>query len=460
MADIVYPNLSLGTANNAFTAIWKLTRAMKKAGWTYKASGDGTSKDTSGTASSDLWGGNVDPSSDSNPIGTGTAAWWCGQGPTTLKMPISSAPSGIFIRGEKVTQATSSAEGELVGFDFDGVSQGHFVILPRTGTFDSTHVVTGSVSGATFTPSSALKTFVREIVFFKNTNATSGSIYMQCVSNEDENSSRFSVISANAGCTATLAPGAGTSGNAFPAFGSYVACGSQLSGSVTHSNWFTITSTFGLAQVVAVNTTPSTGVSADGSFWVLLGGDTSSSTAAQFIGYFRCDNSEDGDIDPFVFFKSGSIGLNAANSYLNNTGGSQFGTTIVFAGSAVASSPKTWLGWRRRGFATADAFNAYVATCLGFTGSANTVLTDNNGLPETIACSYTSKRLREPIFLVGQDNTLKGRKGSPRWMSIVQGGTTFDTYDAKQKVVVCPAQSSDPAVVVGPYDGTTTPLQA
>lgn len=458
MADIVFPNINLGTANNAFMAIWKLSRAMKKAGWTYKSSGDSSSKDVTGVATSDLWGGNADPALDSNPIGTGSAAWWCAQGPTTLKIPISSAPTGVFIRGERVNQATSSAEGELVGYDFDGSSTGHVVVLPRVGTFDSTHVVTGAVSGATFTPSAALSTYVREIVIFKNTNATAGSIYFQCVSNEGENASRFSVIAADSGCTASLAPGAGSSGNAFPANGSYVVCGSIISGSVTHSNWFTIASTFGVAQAVAVNNTHSTGVSQDGSFWALIGGDVSSSTAAQFIGYFRCDNSEDGDIDPFVWYKSGSVALNAANTAVNNTGGSQLGSNIVFSFSP-ANSPKTWLGWRRRGFSTGDAFNAYNAVCLGYI-QQTAVLTDNNGVPETIACSYTSKRLREPIFLAGQDNTLKGRKGSPRWMSIVQGGTTFDTYDAKQKLIICPANGVNPAVVVGPWDGTTTPLQA
>src|ERR1700743_539330 len=118
MADIVFPNIDLVSSNNAFQVIWKMTRAMKKAGWTYKASGDGTSKDTSGTATSDLWGGNANPALDTNPFGSiaasSVAGWWCAQGPTTLKIPISAAPSGLFIRGEKVTQATSSAEGELV----------------------------------------------------------------------------------------------------------------------------------------------------------------------------------------------------------------------------------------------------------------------------------------------------------------------------------------------------------
>lgn len=37
--------------------IWKLTRALKKAGWKYKASGNGTSKNTSSDPAADLWKG-------------------------------------------------------------------------------------------------------------------------------------------------------------------------------------------------------------------------------------------------------------------------------------------------------------------------------------------------------------------------------------------------------------------
>lgn len=52
------------SVTNAFSVIWKLTRAMKKAGWTYKSSSNGSMKDTTGTASNDLWGGNTDPNTD------------------------------------------------------------------------------------------------------------------------------------------------------------------------------------------------------------------------------------------------------------------------------------------------------------------------------------------------------------------------------------------------------------
>lgn len=461
MADVIYPNSDLFSSNHAFSAIWKLTRAIKKSGWKYLSSGDGTSKDTSGVATSDLWGGAVDPSSDTYPTGLSSVnAWWNASGPVTLKIPISVAPTGTMIRGEKVTQATSAAEGELVGFDYDGSSAGHAVILPRVGTFDSTHLITGAVSGGTFTPSSALGTYIPEVVFFKSTDAINGSIYMQRVSNETENSSRFSVLAGSAGCTETVAPGGSGTGNSFPAPGSYIACGSQ-NGSPSHSNWFNINNNMGKAQIVAVNTTTSTGVSADGTFWILLG-DVSSPTQSQFIGYLRCDNSEDADLDPFVFYKQSGSSLNGSNPATSATTGGNF-TSVNFLSYNGVGGSMQFRGWRRRGFASADTFNSYNAVIL-VGSSEQAVLADNNSLPETIACAYTSKRLREPIVLVSQDNTntLKGRKGSPRWLSAIQGSTTFDSFDVHQKVCIAAPSGSVgfPAILAGPFDGITSALQA
>jgi hypothetical protein len=69
MANVIIGNYQptivyTSSITNTFSVIWKLTRAMKKAGWTYKSSGNGSSKDTTGVASNDLWGGNTDPNTD------------------------------------------------------------------------------------------------------------------------------------------------------------------------------------------------------------------------------------------------------------------------------------------------------------------------------------------------------------------------------------------------------------
>jgi hypothetical protein len=457
MSDIIVPNYALSSANNAFSAVWELTRAMKKAGWTYKASSDGSTKDTTGTAANDKWGGNVDPLADAFPSTMNTVvAWWLAQGPTTIKLGLSAAPTGTFIRGEKVTQATTAAEGEIVGFDFDSSGLiGHAVILPRTGTFNGTNVVTGAVSSATLTPTS-LRTFVREIVFFKAADTGNGSIYMQCISNEDENSSRFSVLSGAAGCTATVAPGAGGTSNALPTLGTYVACGSQISGTPAHSPWFQVTTNLGKAQVVATNCTAATNVSADGSFWCMIG-DLASATQCEIFGYFRCDDSEEGDLDPFVFLKLTGTSVGSANARTDATGSTSLAATSIIGSSSGSIS---WHGWRRRGFASADAYQSCLVINSTIGGGSVNTLADNNPNPETVACSYTTKRIRERIPLMSTDNTKKMRKGDPRWMWIIQGGTTFDTADGKLKVLITPSSPTNGAFLVGPYDGASVPLQS
>jgi hypothetical protein len=458
MANVYFTNLALQSANHAFSAIWKLTRALKKAGWTYQSSGDGTSKDTTGNAANDKWGSAADPQNDAYPTGLdGVAAWWNAQGPTTLKVSMTSAPTGTFIRGETVTQASTNAEGEFLGYDFDSTgAQGHAVILPRTGTFDGSHVITGATSAATFTPT-ALKTFVMEIVFWKSAaNTTQGSIYLQRVSAEDEASSRFSVLATQAGCTASIAPG-GTN-NAFPTAGSFVGCGSQ-SGSPVHSNWFQSPTNLGRAQIIATNCAGASGVSPDGTFWVLMG-ETSLTTQAEFLSYMRTDGGEDADLDPFVWTKQSSVIYSSTNVRTDATGTTQLNGNYLL--STSVPNAVAWRGWRRRGFSTNDSFVPLTTAVLAYGSQGITILTDNTST-DTVACAYSNKRVREQILICSADATKKIRKGYPRWMWTIMGGTTFDTWDGKTKVCIVPAMTSAPAsppVIVGPYDGVTTPLQA
>lgn len=455
MADVQFTNFTLQSSNHAFSAIWKLTRALKKAGWTYLSSSDGTAKDTTGVAASDKWGGNADPATDTyNTALDGVAAWWNAAGPTVVKIPFTTASTGIFLRGEKITQATSLAEGEIIGYEFDGVSTGHIVVLPRVNTFDNTHVITGASSNATLTPSGTVEFFVHEIVIWKAADLLNGSIYMQRVSNQTENASRFSVIAPNA--TTIVAPGGGTGANAFPSAGSYVLNGIQNSGTITHVGWFNINLNMGRAQIVATNATPETGVSADGTWWVLLG-DTSSSTQSQFLGYFRLDNSEDGDLDPFAGFKLSSTGYSNALVRVSSASGSSFSSGAIMTGSAPSNL--AWRGWRRRGFSSNDAFLPLTTAGLNYGSNSALLMTDNNANPETIAASYVSKRLREPIWIVSADNTKKCRKGTVRWLFQVQGGTTFDTWDSRQKICIAASGTSQASILAGPYDGVSTPLQ-
>lgn len=464
MADQVAANYALVSSNHAMSTTWKLTRVMKKAGWVKFASSDGSAKEVSRTASADKWGGNADPLLDSYPsIDTANASWWAAEGPKTHKISMTSAPTGTFVRGESVTQTTSGATGEFLGYDFDGVSTGHAVILPRTGTFDGTHIITGATSGATFT-ATALDTFAIQVVFFKAASSTvNGSIYVQVVSSVNETSSQFETLASAAGCTATVAPGGGGTGNAMPSLGTFVARGSQNAGTPTHDSWFWATTNFVTGQAVALNCTPAAGISADGTFWAGIG-NTTTTTQFNFWGFFRLDDSEPADVFPFAFYSPASIVKNSANARTDATGvqstnGSN--NASFFQGSTAAGAVFTWRTWRRRGFASADAFMAAMVTFTdGYgNGVGSPLMGDNIAAPETIACAYTTQYVREEIRIVNTDNTLKCRKGRLRWAWQCQKGTTFDTADGKLKFAVIPAASSQGTVYLGKYDGTTTPIQ-
>ena len=201
MANAFATNYPITSGTNIFSLLWKLTRVMKKAGWTVTASSDGYIRDTTGVAASDRWGGNADPANDTYPtayLTDTTAGWIVMSGPQTVKVPLSAAPTGTFRRGEAISQATSGATGELFGYTWDAVGvSGYAVIMPRTGTFDNSHTVTGAISAATFVPTGTVVTYKREIVFAKPANsATSGYTYYICADAAAESAQLFSSIAA------------------------------------------------------------------------------------------------------------------------------------------------------------------------------------------------------------------------------------------------------------------------
>jgi len=69
------------------------------------------------------------------------------------RAPIGAVAGGPFVPGEVVTQATSNATGICTKGTQDGDT--HLYVVTTTGTFNATNLITGSISGATATPSAA-----------------------------------------------------------------------------------------------------------------------------------------------------------------------------------------------------------------------------------------------------------------------------------------------------------------
>lgn len=580
--DIQVENFALNTSNDQSSGIWKITRAMKAAGWRYSGSSDGTTKDATFNPNNDKWGPGVQvgaqtatvaftigtPTTTSyggrstitgltgfattspghflqitgatnaanvgtwlitkyisatsveieNPAavaettpGTatwtelsalgdtfpalGAGAWWCGQGPSTMKVPIdTSVPAGTFQRGENVTQTTSGATGELMGVVTYSGGGGYLVIAPRkSGTGGGprgwgTGVITGDITGATVTPTATVIEFIREIVFWRS-STTAGHIYCQVIDQAAEGTSspsgtgRFSTMASLGTCTATVCPGGATGNNpatnGFPSFGTYVASGQGGSGAVGTGaiSWVNSTALVntGLSQILCANCIEDVSVSQDGTITWAAGTFASTTLNTTFAGwgFLRVDDQEDGDVDPYVWYMYpalaafGRTRVLAANA---NTSGDVFRVGLILVKSA---SGTPFLGWRRRGYQqngvlNGDSWLEMNAFLVGIAGAVSPTVFAITlpTVPETVACSIASVKPRDPIWIVSvgvlNGVSQKMRKGTLRWWyvaNIATGATTVNTYDGLRwiQVSALATASVEAPVIVGPGDAATTP---
>lgn len=453
--------LDTGVANNYFSGIWMLTRCMKQAGWLYKASSDGNATtDTSGVAANDLWGGNATPTNDTYPtaFSSRNGPWWVASGPNVIKIGITVASTGTFVRGESVTQATSAATGELLGYVFDATNNGWIIIMPRTGTFDGTHVITGGISAATATATS-VKKYTQEVCIWKNAaNGINGTVYWIMADASAESTSLFSNLAVSTPATATVAPG----GNAdFPASAIAILGTGNTN---TSSTWFGNQTATAHVLVAAANATPGAGVSADGTSWIMQSTTSGTPATSNLAGIFRLDDTEPGDVCPFEWQW---IQSTAASSYSRTvgTGQNQTGTswsvfnetfTVVFNGyiaRGVGGSPGT----------IPDVASYHKSSFPGVSTSGGQSIFVNNNADVVRAQNHpaTIKPLGVDTVSIWNDKTnVKQSKGRLRWMRYASVGNVFDTTDSKLWVCwLSVGTNISPAVYIGPWDGSTTPTQ-
>jgi hypothetical protein len=508
----------------------------------------------------------LDPLLDIYPLTTnlGSGSWILFQGPSTLKIPISSASVGTFTNNEIVTQSGSSATGELLGYQFDSsLGIGYLVVMPRTngsgggrlgwGTGIST--ITGSTSSATVTTGTydTPIEFVREVVFWKYTNQLQGTIYNQCVDAVNESSYRFSTLAASGNCTAIRAPGGGGVGNIQSSIGTYVVKGSNVNYNSSR-NWFcpspdvTSGTQVGLtrANFMVADADYSSNKSADGTFTVAVGnpgpwGGTSTTASDNNypprtgcysgFGFYRLDNTEYGDVDPYVWYvPSGSVA--SPNLYNDPQGGQTFDvptgsqSNYVYADHFNSSTLSTtsnpaslnysgimcWTvfkGFRRRGFSVYNP--STLATTLNgdsyqqfqtlFLCIANSIVAGSpipGASPPTTtwgkplmskflpsqdvfahSLSPTPKKIRESIWIASLQEPTgnppiggRMRKGTLRWVTVVSGGCSGQTFDNKLYVQLSSSQGNNGSMttgnsyaplqgnwVVGPWDGMSPLLK-
>lgn len=413
----------------------------------------------------------VDPLQQVFPVGTiGSALaghWICMQGPSTIKVPIGTGvPTGTFRKGENVTQATSLAEGEVIGVQVDtGGGLGYLVIMPRLNGvgagvrgWSNSAVITGAISGATATPTATLLEYVRESVFVKgiaNTSGYQGHWFQQCVESVGESAQRFSVLATAGAVTASLAPGLPT--GTFPSLGSWAVCGTGGSNSATTGmvSWYDVnngTTNLGVIQLMCANCIGTAGTSEDGSWFICPG-----VAANQYNGWFGfqfCENSEDGDVDPYV--------TNGQSNFTSYAGTRTVATTLhgLFRSNwyeqfAAASTP--WRGYRRRGMSSGDAFQEFGCAMLGNASSNVGAYTPNS--QERVACvpNPALTVVKDQLWVISTQSGSKMRKGSLRWMVSIAFVTPGALYDNGRFVGIGQGLYANAfsGFAVGPWDGVT-----
>lgn len=413
----------------------------------------------------------------------GSGCWINLQGPSTLKIPISAASVGTFIKGENITQSVSNAQGELLGYQFNVAANfGFLVVMPRVngtgagarGWSTGVTTITGAASAATVTTASSTPSeYIREMVFWKGTTSQLiGTWYYQCVdgyTTGSETSSRFSSLATQTGATATIAPGGGGTNNTFPLLGTCAIRGTGGSQSGTTWIWSSTATVAGKTLSMVANSDYTTGSSADGSWTLAVGYPATNSGAFVGLGFYRVDNNEDGDVDPYVAFSPNST---ASSPYLANRNGTQTppsGANISTDHFSCNNNNGTtfFCGFRRRGFASGDSFQQFNAASLSPVGTSQTnfVFTftvDNDSIATSIAS--VPPRVRDPIWVISNQTTQavtnqlfgKMRKGTIRWGFMLAGGNGGDTYDGRRWIQL---SSLNGSWVMGPWDGITTPSQ-
>lgn len=556
----------------AFRGFFELTRAMKKAGWKFKASSDGTTKISSADPAADQWGAgtvsnagaaaasiaaptqgratvtgltgmvaadkgrfllisaaatgannnqhqieevlsatsvridarNFAVASDANngtltwsvrdPLGNtfnnsafnmNTTAWWCAQGPSVLKIPITAASVGTFIKGENVIQSTTLAEGEVLGYTYYNAT-GWLVIAPRVrGSGGGVHgwatanTITGGRSGATVSQNGTALDYVYEVVFAKSANQISIQILVGQFNTVADSAELFSFCATQAGATATVHPGGGGTGNAFGAH-AWVMAGTLN----TPGNGIVITDNGGgvgyvgltNANIICVDAISEQNYTADGSWSLFYMGEDISGTQIPFIGGFmygfhRLNDIEDGEIAPYVSVTPAATKPLYGNN--RTSGGSTSNTanasrmSFFYQDSVIGTARVMYGGWRGRGL-TSEAFVEFESATLMPLQTTNTHVQNNSPYysPRMVSSANSLAKTRERIWLVNTTVPFNLVKGSLRWMYFVMGDQVTDTYGIDPGWVQLSSTGNFPsahisasAIVLGPYDGTPWMLQ-
>lgn len=428
--------------------------------------------------------------------------WICLRGASVLKMAFTASPTGTFLRGEKVTQGT--AEGELVGITWDpDTGSGWAVIMHRqTGSggaargWATASAVTGSSSSATFTPTGVTE-YVEEVVFadghqtaaIRAQGTLSAWMTMCALDGGTEEAMLPSTLAGAgglggaAGCTATVHPGGGGTGNAFPTIGMGFAGRPEQTSNGNYQHMSSYDSNGqppGFAHISAANCIGRAGQSPDGNFWIIFGVPTVGPYCFPGLMHVRFDDTEEGDVWLWGA-KAGGAMYHGANFLTDSTsrymptvsvasGGDHWVPFSDYSDSNTAPAWSGWNTWRARGMVS-GASGTYTSTVdrylptVGLLPYAHRVaqgMGSNTNDPDTVKAAATPTLVRDHPIAAAYWSGYKYRKGRARWLAYVNGSPQAgDTLAGKQWVCARDIGVNNPqylAPILGPWDGTSTPL--
>jgi hypothetical protein len=416
-----------------------------------------------------------------------TIAWWCAQGPSILKIPITTASTGNFIRGENVVQSTTLAEGEILGYTYYNAT-GWLVIAPRVrgsggGVYGwaTGEMVTGGRSGATVSQSGTALDYVYEVVFAKPANQTNIQILLGQFNTVADSAEMFSFCATQSGCTATVHPGGGGTGNAFGAH-AWVAWGTN---STPTFSLLISDSQFGgqsvmdmvNANVLCVDAIPEQSYTADGSWSLFIIGNNTiggvvPTLGGLLYGFHRLNDTEDGEVSPYVSVVPAALKTlygNARTSSGTNPFGfvtnihQHSGLSFYCIDTVITTTAVMFAGWRGRGLAN-EAFTELEIAALNSlqTGGVHALPSARN---RAVSVADQAMKSRVRIWLCAyQNNPYPLVKGTFRWLYWVSGDHVTDAYGTDpgwvQLATGVPGTNPGAAMIIGPYDGTPWYIEA
>jgi hypothetical protein len=222
---------------------------------------------------------------------------------------------------------------------------------------------------------------------------------------------------------------------------------------------------------MVANALEASSLSGDGSF-TLAEGTATTGNAQTYDGFswMRCDDQEDGDVFPFVWMSevASSDNYSGTTRTVANVYSSSNSVSADFfrLGAFIASTLTTiFRGWRRRSFASGDAWQQFQGAVLESWNGNSLVGNSFLGSQDRIACTFLTQNggpvVREPVWVVSIQVGQKMRKGTLRWAFASLGGSGNNLCVNKTYVQLSGDNSSTGGpVAIGPWDGSTVPYNS